>query len=148
MKLYLESAEIFIPDGQKLENALARTTHMGIGAHQDDLEIMALSGILECFQRDDQWFCGVVVTNGSGSPREELYKNYTDDEMCVVDFKAQNMANHQLYISILAGLYHRVSIFEGCGERFFNEDMGPMLGGCASRSRGPAASSSGCPKRT
>ena len=92
MKLYLESAEIFIPDGQKIENALARTTHMGIGAHQDDLEIMALSGILECFQRDDKWFCGVVVTNGSGSPREDLYKNYTDDEMRVVRRKEQKKA--------------------------------------------------------
>ena len=92
MKLYLESAEIFIPDGQKLENALARTTHMGIGAHQDDLEIMALSGILECFQRDDKWFCGVVVTNGSGSPREDLYKNYTDDEMRAVRRKEQKKA--------------------------------------------------------
>ncbi len=92
MKLYLESAEIFIPDGQKSENALARTTHMGIGAHQDDLEIMALSGILECFQRDDKWFSGVVVTNGSGSPREELYKNYTDDEMRAVRRKEQKKA--------------------------------------------------------
>jgi len=65
---------------------------MGIGAHQDDLEIMALSGILECFQRDDKWFCGVVVTNGSGSPREELYKNYTDDEMRAVRRKEQKKA--------------------------------------------------------
>jgi LmbE family N-acetylglucosaminyl deacetylase len=53
---------------------------------------MALSGILECFQRDDQWFCGVVVTNGSVSPREELYKNYTDDEMRAVRRKEQKKA--------------------------------------------------------
>ncbi len=69
MSFNLESAEIFVPDGLQPAPALARTTHMGISAHQDDLEIMAVHGILECFQRQDRWFCGVVVTNGSGSPR-------------------------------------------------------------------------------
>jgi len=92
MKFKLDSAEIFIPDGLPPGEALSRTTHLGIGAHQDDLEIMALSGILDCFQRDDKWFCGIVVTNGSGSPREDLYKDYTDDEMRQVRFKEQKKA--------------------------------------------------------
>jgi hypothetical protein len=30
---------------------------MGIGAHQDDLEIMAIDGILKCFQRKDRVVC-------------------------------------------------------------------------------------------
>lgn len=92
MKFKLDSAEIFIPDGLSPGEALSRTTHLGIGAHQDDLEIMALSGILDCFQRKDKWFCGIVVTNGSGSPREDLYKDYTDDEMRLVRFKEQKKA--------------------------------------------------------
>ena len=92
MKFKLNSAETFIPDGLPPEEALLRTTHLGIGAHQDDLEIMALAGILECFQREDRWFCGVVVTNGSGSPREDLYKDYTDDEMRLVRRKEQKKA--------------------------------------------------------
>ncbi|MFC1923164.1 PIG-L deacetylase family protein [Chloroflexota bacterium] len=92
MKYKLDSAEIFVPDGLPPEEALLRTTHLGIGAHQDDLEIMALAGILECFQREDRWFCGVVVTNGSGSPREDLYKDYTDDEMRLVRRKEQKKA--------------------------------------------------------
>jgi LmbE family N-acetylglucosaminyl deacetylase len=33
-----------------------------------------------------------VVTNGSGSPREDLYKDYTDDEMRQVRFKEQKKA--------------------------------------------------------
>ena len=81
MKLYVDSAEVFVPDGRAPEEALARTTHMAVGAHQDDLEIMAFDGILKCFQQDDKWFTGVVVTNGSGSPRDDLYKSYTDAEM-------------------------------------------------------------------
>jgi LmbE family N-acetylglucosaminyl deacetylase len=65
---------------------------MAVGAHQDDLEIMAYDGILQCFQRDDRWFTGVIVTNGSGSPRDDLYKDYTDEEMRVVRCKEQKKA--------------------------------------------------------
>lgn len=92
IKLNLDTAEIFVPDGLPLEEALARITHMAIGAHQDDLEIMAYDGILKCFQRDDRWFCGVVATNGSGSPRDDVYKDYADEEMQVVRRKEQKKA--------------------------------------------------------
>jgi LmbE family N-acetylglucosaminyl deacetylase len=89
VKFHLKTAEVFVPDGLPAEEALARTTHMAIGAHQDDLEIMAFDGIRKCFQWEDQWFCGVVVTNGSGSPRDGLCGGYTDDEMQVVRRKEQ-----------------------------------------------------------
>lgn len=92
IKFNLETAEILVPDGFEAEEGLARTTHMAVGAHQDDLEIMAFDGILKCFQRDDKWFCGVVVTNGSGSPRDNLYKDYTDEEMRVIRRKEQKKA--------------------------------------------------------
>ena len=80
----LDSAQLYVPDGLPAKEALARTTHMAIAAHQDDIEIMAYDGIIKCFQQKDKWFCGVVVTNGSGSPRDDVYKNYTDEEMRVV----------------------------------------------------------------
>ncbi len=92
MKFKLNTAHIFVPDGLAPEEALARTTHMAIAAHQDDLEIMAMDGILQCFQRDDRWFTGVVVTNGAGSPRAALYAHYTDQEMQVVRVKEQKKA--------------------------------------------------------
>ncbi len=92
MKPRLETAELFVPDGTPVEEALARTTHMGIGAHPDDLEIMAYHGILHCFARKDQWFTGVTVTNGSGSPREDLYADYTDDDMQRVRRREQKKA--------------------------------------------------------
>jgi LmbE family N-acetylglucosaminyl deacetylase len=81
MKLTKESAEIYVPDSAPVDEALARTTHMGISAHQDDLEIMAYDGILKCFGRTERWFLGVVVTNGAGSPRDGLYARYTDEQM-------------------------------------------------------------------
>ncbi len=92
MKFNLSTAQLFVPDSLPAEAALARTTHLAIGAHQDDLEIMAIDGILQCFQREDQWFTGVVVTNGRGSPRAGLYGDYSDDQMWEVRIKEQKKA--------------------------------------------------------
>ncbi|HAE59781.1 MAG TPA: PIG-L family deacetylase [Anaerolineae bacterium] len=89
MKFNLETTEIFIPDGLPVAKALARTTHLCLAAHQDDIEIMAAGPILTCFQQEQLWFTGVVVTDGRGSPRDDLYKNYTDEEMRRVRFKEQ-----------------------------------------------------------
>ena len=92
MKFHLDTAEIYIPNDMPEGQALARTTHLCIAAHQDDIEIMAAHPIVECFQLEDQWFTGVVVTDGRGSPRDSLYKAYTDEEMRVVRFKEQRKA--------------------------------------------------------
>lgn len=81
MKLSQSTSEIYVPDSATVDAALARTTHMAIAAHQDDIEIMALDGILPCFGQADQWFLGVIVTDGAGSPRDGLYAKYTDLEM-------------------------------------------------------------------
>lgn len=85
-------AQLYIPDGMESGAALARTTHLAIGAHQDDLEIMAAHAILKCFQRDDLWFAGVVVTNGGGSARTGAYANYSDADMMQVRNKEQKKA--------------------------------------------------------
>jgi LmbE family N-acetylglucosaminyl deacetylase len=92
MKLKLETAEIFVPDGLPAEEALKRTTHMAIGAHADDVEMMAVDGVLKCFQQKERWFTAVIITDGSGSPRNNLYKNYTDAEMQAVRRKEQKKA--------------------------------------------------------
>jgi LmbE family N-acetylglucosaminyl deacetylase len=92
MNLSQPNAELYVPDNTEETSALARTTHLAIGAHQDDLEIMAFDGILACFQQPDQWFIGVVVTNGAGSARTGVYANYTDDEMVEVRNKEQRKA--------------------------------------------------------
>ena len=84
MKFHHSTADIFVPDNVPIEQALARTTHLGIGAHQDDLEFMCLHGILACFQKTDRWFTGVTVTDGRGSSRAHEYAGYTDDQMVAV----------------------------------------------------------------
>jgi LmbE family N-acetylglucosaminyl deacetylase len=92
MKFHLDTAEIFVPDALPVEQALIRTTHLCISAHQDDIEIMAAQPILECFQQKDKWFTGVVVTDGRGSPRDNLYKDYSDEEIHLVRFREQRKA--------------------------------------------------------
>ena len=92
MRFHQSTSEVFVPDNETVENALARTTHLCFSAHQDDIEIMAAQPIIECFQQNDKWFTGVVVTDGRGSPRNSLYKDYTDDEMRLIRFKEQRKA--------------------------------------------------------
>ncbi|MCE9518146.1 MAG: PIG-L family deacetylase [Verrucomicrobia bacterium] len=75
------NADLFIPDQMDPVQAFGRVTHLGIVSHQDDLEIAAYHGIAECFRSDHHWFGGVVVTNGSGSPRKGAYEKYTDEQM-------------------------------------------------------------------
>jgi LmbE family N-acetylglucosaminyl deacetylase len=94
MKLIRVNAQVYIPDGLSVEQGLQRTTHMAIAAHQDDIEIMAIDGILKCFQKPDTWFCGVVVTDGAGSPRADLYQDYSDEQMRAIRVIEQKKAAH------------------------------------------------------
>jgi LmbE family N-acetylglucosaminyl deacetylase len=81
MKLTKSTADVFIPDGSTVDQALSRTTHMAIAAHPDDIEIMAYEGIVTCFNQPERWFTSVTVTNGSTAPRDFLYKDYSDEKM-------------------------------------------------------------------
>jgi LmbE family N-acetylglucosaminyl deacetylase len=92
MQFHQPNADFFVPDGTAAEQALARTTHLCIAAHQDDIEIMAYHGIAECFGLSDRWFSGVVVTNGAGSPRSGIYGAYADEEMQKVRVQEQRKA--------------------------------------------------------
>jgi LmbE family N-acetylglucosaminyl deacetylase len=92
MKFHQSTADLFVPDGMAPEKALRRTTHLAISAHQDDIEIMAVEPILSCFQQPDIWFSAVVMSDGRGSPRDDLYKDYSDEQMRVVRIKEQKKA--------------------------------------------------------
>jgi len=92
MQFHHPTADFFVPDNTAPAEALARTTHMCIAAHQDDIEIMAYHGIAECFGHPDRWFTGVVVTNGAGSPRTGIYGDYTDEQMQKVRVVEQRKA--------------------------------------------------------
>ena len=56
-------SDIWLKNGWSLDDALGRTTHLGIGAHQDDLEFMAYEGVSACYDSEDLWFGGVTACN-------------------------------------------------------------------------------------
>ena len=92
MNLHNATAQIFIPDGKPPAEALARVTHLGIGAHQDDLEFMAFHGIKACYHSDAEWFGGVTCTNGAGSSRTGAYGKFSDAQMMAVRREEQRQA--------------------------------------------------------
>jgi LmbE family N-acetylglucosaminyl deacetylase len=85
-------ARLTIPDGLTGSPAIARTTHLGIGAHQDDLEFMAFHGILACYDRTDRWFGGVTITDGRGSSRAGKFQDWTDDQIAAERIREQEAA--------------------------------------------------------
>ncbi|HRE81703.1 MAG TPA: PIG-L family deacetylase [Opitutaceae bacterium] len=93
LSLQSRSADVFIPhDGITAQAALARTTHLCIGAHPDDIEAMAYHGVASCFGREDRWFTGIILTHGSGSARAHEYAHYTDEQMIQVRRREQQKA--------------------------------------------------------
>src|SRR2546430_8160004 len=117
MKLHLPTADIFIPDGVPAADALARITHLGIGAHQDDLEFMAFHGILQCFHSDAEWFGGVTCTNGSGSARTGPYADCTDERMMAVRRAEQRQAAIGGRFAAIVQLDHPSGIAEEPADR-------------------------------
>lgn len=92
MNFHRSGASLFVPDGQTPEAGLARVTHLGIGAHQDDLEFMAFHGIIACYHHGSQWFGGVTCTDGAGSARTGPYAAYDDDAMRGLRRREQDLA--------------------------------------------------------
>jgi LmbE family N-acetylglucosaminyl deacetylase len=120
---YIKNTAItFVPDNVNEEEAITRTTHLGIAAHQDDLEIMAYHGIEECFQQDDKWFMGVVVTDGKGSARANRFSSYTDEEMMNVRHKEQIKAAIVGEYSAITLLHHpSCDVKDGHNQGIVNE---------------------------
>jgi LmbE family N-acetylglucosaminyl deacetylase len=90
MNFHNPTAEIFVPDGQPVATALRRVTHLGIGAHQDDLEFMAFHGIIAGYGARS--FAGLTCTNGGGSARSGPFAGYTDAQMMAVRRQEQRQA--------------------------------------------------------
>jgi LmbE family N-acetylglucosaminyl deacetylase len=127
MKLHQSTAEIFVPDGQPVAEALKRITHLGIGAHQDDLEFMAFHGILNCFANEKNWFGGVTCTNGSGSSRTGPYANLTDAEMMVVRRREQNAAATIGRYGVMLQLDYPSSAVKSSNDPKLKEDLKEIL---------------------
>lgn len=130
MNLARAESDVYVPDGSNPHHALARTTHLCVAAHQDDIEIMAYSGIAECFDRMDRFFSGVVVTNGAGSPRTGLYAAMTDLEMQAVRREEQRRAAAIGKYSIQLQLAHPSAEVKRKGSSEVIFDLLQVFNGC------------------
>ena len=117
---------IYIPDGLEEQTAVARTTHLAISAHQDDIEFMAYAPIADCFGSSDKWFGAVVVTDGAGSPRSGIYADYTDEEMKKVRVVEQKKAAFLGEYSFLALLGYPSREVKA-GERAIAEELASLI---------------------
>jgi len=127
MKFHLPSADLFIPDGLPTADALSRITHLGIGAHQDDLEFMAFHGILQCFHSDTEWFGGVTCTNGGGSARTGPYADFTDEEMMAVRREEQRQAAIVGRFGAMVQLDYPSGIAKDAADPRLREDLRAIL---------------------
>lgn len=92
MKFSQTCADIHVPEGGRLEAALAATSHLGIGAHPDDLEIMALPGICACRDQKNLRFTGVVATDGAGAPQSSSSEKLSASELAKTRREEQKQA--------------------------------------------------------
>lgn len=128
MKFSHPAADVFVPDsGVAPEAALARTTHLCVAAHQDDIEIMAYHGIADCFGQPDKWFSGVIVTNGAGSSRTGIYGSYTDAQMQAVRLQEQRKAAVVGEYSIQIQLSHPSSAVKDKANAAVQSDLASIV---------------------
>lgn len=123
-------ADVFVPGGGDPAAALARVTHLCLGAHQDDIEIMAQAGISDCLDTPDKAFGGVVVTNGAGSPRAGEYARLTDEQMQSVRKTEQRAAAKRGRYAIQLQLAHPSADVKLSGHPDVAADLRAVFDGC------------------
>lgn len=131
MNFSRDEADVYVPGGGSAEEALARVTHLCIGAHQDDIEIMAHDAICDCL--DDptrRAFGGVVVTDGAGSPRRGPYAGLTDLEMRRMRRDEQRRAAEMGRYAIQIQLAHPSAAVKQSGDAAVAADLGRLLASC------------------
>jgi LmbE family N-acetylglucosaminyl deacetylase len=127
MKFHNPDASVFVPDGTAAEDALRRVTHLGIGAHQDDLEIMAFHGIEQCFNSPDCSFGAVICTNGGGSPRAGEYAAYSDEAMAALRRREQEKAAIIGNYGVLVQLNYTSAAVKSVNDRHLRDDLVSIL---------------------
>ena len=125
------AADVFVPGpASAAEGALGRVTHLCIGAHQDDIEIMAQSGISDCLGSPGKAFGGVVVTNGAGSPRSGSFAASTDEQMLAVRREEQREAARIGQYAIQIQLAHPSADVKRSGHPGVAADLSAIFSGC------------------
>ncbi len=115
---------VWTESGVSLSDALGRATHLGIGAHHDDLEFMAFEGIAACHGQVDSHFVGVTCTDGRGSARGGDLSGMDAEELAGMRIAEQELA------AKIGGYLAMVQLgypsAEACGEPIV-EDLARIL---------------------
>lgn len=127
MKFSQTHADLFVPGGGSLESALASTTHLGIGAHADDLEIMAYPGICACRGQKNLRFSGVVATDGAGSPRSGSSEKLSTPDLVKTRREEQKQAASLGGYAAILQLGHPSAEVRGSGRRSLTSDLLQIL---------------------
>ncbi len=133
MKLSRPDSDIFLPEisaGLTPEAALARTTHLCVIAHQDDIEINVYPAVAACYGRTDQFFTGVVMTNGAGSARTGKYGHVTDAQMQEIRKEEQRTAARLGKYNLQLQLSHASGDVKKPGHAGVAADLATVFGGC------------------
>lgn len=133
MRFSRPDADIFVSSGGDAAAALARVTHLCVGAHQDDIEIMAQSGIDECRAGGGLAFGGVVVTNGAGSARTGRFADMSDAQMQTARRDEQREAARLGGYAIQLQLAHPSADVKTAGHAGVAADLKTILAGCRPR---------------
>lgn len=127
MKFKNPTAEVYVPDNKAPAAALKRITHLGIGAHQDDLEFMAFHGVLECHTSKSKWFGGVTCTNGAGSSRAGRFKKFTDEQMMTVRRQEQDRAAKLGRYGVMIQLDYPSSAVKSATDTALKDDLKAII---------------------
>lgn len=130
MKFSRPEADVFLPAGGDAAQALARTTHLCVIAHQDDIEINAYPAVAECLGRADRFFTGVVMTNGAGSARAGKFAHVIDAQMQVIRRDEQRAAAVLGNYNLQLQLAHPSSDVKQAGHAGVTADLAAIFGGC------------------
>lgn len=130
MKFSRPEADIYTPDGTDPAAALARTTHLCVIAHQDDIEINAYPAVAECYDRPDRFLTGVTVTNGSGSSRAGAFAHYTDAQMQDVRREEQREAARLGKYNLQLQLAHPSADVKQPGHPGVRADLAAIFAAC------------------
>ncbi|MEM6885686.1 MAG: PIG-L family deacetylase [Verrucomicrobiota bacterium] len=127
MKFHQDAAQIYVPDDTPIPAALSRVTHLGIGAHADDLEFMAFHGITECYQQSNRWFGGVTCTDGAGSSRSGAFENTSDSELIAIRAQEQHAAAKLGEYAAMLQLAYPSRVIKDSGDESLQQDLLEIL---------------------
>jgi LmbE family N-acetylglucosaminyl deacetylase len=125
------SADVYVPDGTLESQAFTRTTDMAVGAHQDDLEVMAVAPIAECYEDATRSFTGIVCGDGAGSPRSGPFAGMPDDRMVELRRQEQQEAADLGRYGAVVQLGYSSRVLREPGDDAWVADLAELADACS-----------------